>query len=94
MANSRSFRLRDLAVVALRMTSSKEKPGARPGFLVRLVRVSKCGKAAVRRPRRSLGGGHFFGFAFLAHHFELALGFFVSSLHFLLDADSRFFKLG
>jgi hypothetical protein len=38
-----------------------------------------------------LGGGHFFGFAFLAHHFELALGFFVGSLHFLLDADSRFF---
>ena len=38
--------------------------------------------------------GHFFGFAFLAHHFEFALGFFVGCLHFLLDALGRFFELG
>jgi hypothetical protein len=59
---------------------SKEKPGARPGF-VRLV-------------FRLLGRGHFFGFAFLAHKFEFALGFFVGCLHFLLDLLGRFLELG
>ena len=36
------------------------------------------------------GGGHFFGFAFLAHQFEFAFGFFVGLGYFLLDALGRF----
>jgi len=42
---------------------------------------------------RVLLGGHFFGFAFLAHHFEFALGFLEGSLDFLLDLGCRFFQL-
>jgi hypothetical protein len=40
-----------------------------------------------------LFGGHFFGFAFLAHHFQFALGFFEGGLYFLLDLGCRFFEL-
>ena len=35
---------------------------------------------------RLFRGGHFFGFAFLAHHFEFAFGFFPGSLDFLHGA--------
>ena len=50
--------------------------------------------ARVPGRRVLLGGGHFFGFAFLAHHFEFAFGFLVGGLDLLLDAGCRFFKLG
>ena len=38
-------------------------------------------------------GGHFFGFAFLTHHFEFAFCFLEGGLYFLLDLGCRFFKL-
>jgi hypothetical protein len=42
---------------------------------------------------RLFGRGHFFGFAFLAHEFEFAFGFFVGGLYFLLDLLGRFYEL-
>jgi hypothetical protein len=38
-------------------------------------------------------GGHFFGFAFLTHHFEFAFCFLEGRLYFLLDLGCRFFEL-
>ncbi len=65
------------------------KPGTKPGFAVLVLRrrrVCLDGQSLLRR-------GHFFGFAFLAHQLELALGFLVGLGHFLLDALGRFFEL-
>jgi hypothetical protein len=42
---------------------------------------------------RVLLGGHFFGFALLAHEFEFALGGFELGVDFLLDAGCRLFEL-
>jgi hypothetical protein len=64
---------------------AKEKPGAKPGFLV------FANAASVSLDDRSLGG-HFFGFAFLAHHFELAFRGLEFCGDFLLDALCRFFQ--
>ena len=41
-----------------------------------------------------LFGGHFFGFAFLTHHFEFAFCGFEFCVDFLLDPLCRFFELG
>ncbi len=38
-------------------------------------------------------GCHLLGFAFLPHHFELALFGFLLGMHFLLDASCRFLEL-
>ena len=43
--------------------------------------------------RSSLLGCHLFGFAFLAHDFQFALGGFDLGRHFLLNAGCRFLKL-
>ena len=67
----------------------KQKPGARPGFLLLHLRA----KRAVTRSGQLLGG-HLFGFAFLAHHFQLAFRGFEFCVDFLLDAFCRFFQLG
>src|SRR6185437_14343571 len=61
-------------------SGAKEKARRKPGFSF-VLRL------------RLFGGGHFFGFAFLAHHFELALGFFPGGLDFLLDFGCRFLEL-
>ena len=37
-------------------------------------------------------GGHFFGFAFLPHEFQFALGFLEGGRDFLLHAGSGFFE--
>ena len=37
-------------------------------------------------------GGHFFGFAFLPHELQLALGFLEGGRDFLLHAGSDFFE--
>jgi hypothetical protein len=64
------------------------------GFSVCPSGQDRCPRRARRRHVFELFRcGHFFGFAFLAHHFELTLGFFVGRLHFLLDALGRFFQL-
>jgi hypothetical protein len=68
--------------------------------LVWLLSVAVCGfdcycRQSPRWPGRPvLFGGHFFGFAFLAHPFEFAFCGFEFCGHFLLDALCRFFQLG
>ena len=54
-------------------------------------------KAAIARGRCGLTdaellGCHFFGFAFLPHQFQLALGFLEGGRYFLLHAGSGFFE--
>ena len=82
-------------VASLRMTPESEKPQHLCwGFSLCPSGKDRCLRRARRRlGYELLGGGHFFGFAFLAHHFEFSLGFFVGCLHFLLDALGRFFEL-
>jgi hypothetical protein len=43
--------------------------------------------------RNDLLSGHFFGFAFLTHHFQFAFGFFEGLGYFLLHLGCRFFQL-
>lgn len=50
-------------------------------------------QARVPGRRALLGRRHFFGFAFLAHEFQFALGFLVRGLHLLLDPLRRLFEL-
>jgi hypothetical protein len=65
-----------------------------PAFSLGLFRFALVVALKARVPgRRVLLGGHFFGFAFLAHHFEFALGFLEGCLHFLLDLGCRFLEL-
>jgi len=79
---------------SLRMTAivvgGNEKARREAGlFLLALVMAPKA-----RVPgRRVLLGGHFFGFAFLAHHFEFAFCFLEGCLYFRLDLGCRFFEL-
>ena len=61
--------------------------GQRPG------RRRAIGSPTAGKRQRPLLGRHFFGFAFLAHEFELALGGFKLGVNFLLDAACRFFEL-
>src|SRR5579863_9251683 len=79
---------------AFRMTNpvricKKQKPGARPSFCV--VAVAFANAVSVCLDGRSLGG-HFFGFAFLAHDFEFAFLRLDLCGDFLLDALCRFFQ--
>jgi hypothetical protein len=65
-----------------------QKPGTRPGF-----RSCICEQSERPPARQVLLGGHFFGFAFLAHHFEFAFLRFELGSHFLLDPLCRLFQL-
>ena len=72
----------------------KEKPGLRRAFGLRFGEShSSQRRACMGHPGLLLAGSHFFGFAFLAHLFELALGFFPGGLDFLLDFGCRFLEL-
>ena len=73
----------------LRGFVEKQKPGTKPGFFVVAV-VLRAQRASARSGQ--LLGGHLFGFAFLAHHFELAFRGFEFCVDFLLDALCRFFQ--
>jgi hypothetical protein len=65
----------------------RQKPGIEPGFLIGAATLANC------LDGRSLGS-HLFGFAFLAHHFQLAFRGFEFCIDFLLDALCCFLQLG
>ena len=64
-----------------------KKPGTRPGFLLLHLRAKRA-----HADNGQLFGSHLFGFAFLAHHFQLAFRGFELCVDFLLDALCRFFQ--
>jgi hypothetical protein len=66
----------------------QQRPGCKPGLAVGFA-------PKARLPERPVlfGRGHLFGFAFLAHQLQFALGFFVGLSYFLLYALGRFFEL-
>ena len=64
---------------------------SREAFAPRLLKRTQVSFAYLGHPVLWLFGGHFFGFAFLAHEFEFSLGFFeggVTSCWTLVVASS------
>jgi hypothetical protein len=80
-----------------RTNTRKQKSPACAGLFwmeLQILRLAAPGADKARDDRRSwlFAGGHFFGFAFLAHLLQFAFGFFPGGLHFLLDFGCRFFQ--